>query len=130
MENQPKTQLLVWWVLWGAFMVGIFQIFYFLGVAGDAAKQSSAPAQAPLVAALGLIPVAVSFLIRWVALPRIQIAQTALAIFILGIAFAEATCFLGIFIFPAYKVVFFAFSVLGIFQFIPVFAHRYYAANQ
>ena len=66
-------------------------------------------------------------IIRWVVLPRIGNAQAALALFMFGLAIAEATCFLGLFIFPAHKQELFALSVLGIVQFVPHFARRFYA---
>jgi len=125
MRAQASSPQMVWWVLWIAFMVGIFQIYYFLGIVGGA-HHVPKPAPDPFIAALGLIPVGLSVLIRWGALPRIQNAQTALAFFVVGIAFAEASCFIGLFVFPAFKEAFFIFSVLGIAQFIPFFARRYF----
>ena len=47
--------------------------------------------------------------------------------FVAGIAFAEASCFLGLFIFPAHQKELFILSALGILQFIPFFARRFYA---
>lgn len=105
--------------------MGLCQIYYFLGNAAPAHPVHNPTS--PFVAALGLLPVAASILVRWVILPRISEARQAFPIFILGIALAEASCFIGLFVFPAYKEAFFAFSLLGIAQFVPVFASRYFA---
>ena len=111
-------------------MVGIFQVYYFLGIRGAGAKDMPLTAPGPFLALLGLIPVAISVLIRWIVLPRVPTAEAGLVFFVIGIAMAEASCFIGLFLFPAYKEVFFAFSVLGIAQFIPFFARRYFTEDR
>jgi len=129
-NDQPPKNGIVWWVLWAAFMVGIFQVYYFLGIRGAGAKDMPLTAPGPFLALLGLIPVAISVLIRWIVLPRVPTAEAGLVFFVIGIAMAEASCFIGLFLFPAYKEVFFAFSVLGIVQFIPFFARRYFTEDR
>jgi len=62
---------------------------------------------------------------RWVVLPRINTAQPAFTTAIVGIAFAEVCCFLGLFIFPAHKQELFVVSLIGIFQFVPTYARRF-----
>jgi hypothetical protein len=126
MTNEAKQQLIVWWVLWAAFQTGILIIYQFLGNAAGSA--SSVPANS-LIWLAGLGPVVVSTIVRWRILPRVQSAQGALPLFIMGIALAEATCFLGLFVFPAHKQELFVASALGIFQFIPFFAKRYFTEN-
>ena len=126
MTNESKQQLTVWWVLWAAFQAGIFVIYHFLG--GSAAQPPSPSPDSPLWLA-GLAPFVISTIIRWVVLPRARSAQVALPLFIVGIAMAEAVCFLGLFIFPAHRQELFALSVLGIFQFIPYFARRYFVPS-
>jgi hypothetical protein len=122
MTNQnfnPRKPAVVWWVIWAAFLIGIVQIYFILG------KSSVAPATATSLDFLALAPFVVASLVRWVALPKIQLPQVALVVFILGIAIAESSCFLGLFIFRAHKTELFALSVLGIAQFAPVFARKY-----
>ena len=116
----PKQQLAVWWVIWAAFQSGIVVIYYFLG--RDAAATGSALAIWPLA----FVPVLLSGAVRWAVLPMFHDAQKALPFFVLGLALAEVTCFLGIFVFPAHKIPLFAASVLGILQFMPLFATRYF----
>lgn len=123
--GKPLPPHFVWWILWAAFFAGLCQIYYFLAVA-PASRPAHPPADSsPFMAALGLLPLAASIIVRWAILPRMTSRQQALPAFILGIALAEATCYLGIFFFPAFRLPLFVFSLLGIGQFIPVFAKRF-----
>src|SRR6478609_12061205 len=101
-----NPQLLVWWTLWAAFQVGIFMIYFFLGKfsSGGAASAES------ITWLAAIAPVLFSAVIRWVILPRVAAATAALPLFIAGIALAEVTCFLGIFIFPPHKLELFILS--------------------
>ena len=123
MNERPNRNLLVWWVLWASFLCGIIQFYLFLGT-----KQPP-PTTKPSIATafLGLIPFFVSGIIRWVVLPRMRSANAAFPLFIVGIAFAEAVCFFGLFLFPAYKLEFSVISFIGIAQFAPFFARKYFA---
>ena len=115
---------MVWWSLWVAFLVAIGCYYQFLG---GAQAQSATPVSNSSAWLAGLAPLLLSVLIRWLVLPRSHAAQLALAWFVIGIAFAEVCCFLGLFIFPAQKQVLFAMSFVGVFQFMPIFASRYAA---
>jgi hypothetical protein len=119
--EQEKQQLMVWWVLWAAFQGGIFMIYHFVGHPDPA--PSAAPETGPWLAAIA--PFAVSVLIRFLVMPRLKSIAVALPVFIVGIAMAEFSCFLGIFIFPSHQRDLFILSVIGIFQFIPIYARSY-----
>jgi hypothetical protein len=121
MTNQAKQPLIVWWILWAAFQIGIFFIYYFLRTPGEQAPSGVQSA----VWLAGAVPMALSAVVRWFVLPRVQSGQRAFPLFIVGIALAEATCFMGLFIFPAHKQELFMISAAGIFQFIPFYASRY-----
>ncbi|RME93466.1 MAG: hypothetical protein D6766_08150 [Verrucomicrobia bacterium] len=121
MNRNPKQEWIIWWALWVAFLEGILVIYYFLSRSASAEGGSS---EAPLWV-LGYVPALVSVVIRWWVLPRLRTAQTALVCFLLGISMAEASCFLGIFLFPAQKQALFWVSVVGILQFAPYYAGRY-----
>jgi hypothetical protein len=123
MTNESKQQLIVWWVMWAAFQVGIFMIYYFLG--GTHAPPASPSPDSPVWLA-GLAPFFASMIVRWILLPRVKSAPRAFPLFFVGIATAEATCFVGVFVFSAHQQLLFAASVLGIFQFIPFFARRFF----
>jgi hypothetical protein len=127
MTNETKQQLAVWWFLWAAFQTGIVVLFYVLGGKGAPVKPAADGSWIWLAAAG---PCLASVVVRWLVLPRFSTAQTALPFFIMGIALAEATCFLGLFIFPAHKQDLFLLSFLGILQFVPFFARRFFPADE
>ena len=112
MTNQPRQQLIIWWVLWSAFMVGIGIIYFFLNPTAGAPNPNASPTS--WLAAT--VPVVISVIIRCLVLPRAEDALTALPLFIVGIAMAESACFLGLFIFPEHKLELFVISVLGSFS--------------
>ncbi len=124
MDSKPiptVANLVIMWVLWASFTVGIFFFYTFLG-------QNSAPApigtetRTPWLIAGTMI--FISSALRWIVLPRMHDAQKLLVTMIAGIALAESVTFLGLFVFPAYRLDFFVLSALGIFQFIPTYARR------
>lgn len=117
--NAPHP-LIIWWVLWGAFQFGIVAIYFFLGKSSP-----TPPPNEPALWQLGLLPVLISGALRWSLLPQVKDPAKAFVVFILGVALAEASCFLGLFIFPSHKTLLFVASLLGILQFIPVYARRY-----
>lgn len=119
--SQPAQPLIIWWAMWVAFQVGIFVIYFNL------AKSSGTPppVREPALWYVAFLPVLISGAIRWSLLPRFRNSVQALPVFILGLALAEVSCFLGIFIFPSHKLPLFIGSALGIFQFIPFYAARF-----
>ena len=122
-ETSPKQQLLVWWVLWLAFLVGSVVEYQFLShpVSGNATS--------PLPWELALIPLLAGTAIRWGLLPRLKDATKALPFFVVGIALCEATLFFGIFIFSAQQRDLAILAFLGIAQFAPVFASKYFGGD-
>jgi hypothetical protein len=119
METQtPPTrlqQLMVPWVLWGAFMVGVMLMFHFLHNPKAPAADGS---QQWLVA---LVPLLISLVIRWNVIPRVTAVTSGLVAMIVGIATAEMVLFLGIFIFPAHQFTLFLAALFGIAQHAPVY---------
>ncbi|MGB8169933.1 MAG: hypothetical protein WCF18_20690, partial [Chthoniobacteraceae bacterium] len=106
--------LMVPWVLWGAFMVGVMVMFHFLHN-----KKPPAADGAQLWMA-ALVPLLISLIIRWNVIPRVTVMQSALAFMIMGIALAESVLFLGIFLFPAHQFTLFLAALLGIAQHAPI----------
>jgi hypothetical protein len=126
MSHNAKPQPVVWWILWATFMAGVF-LFY--SVLGDRGTQAETPSSDSRLWWVGFVPFGVSTLLRWLVLPRLRNATTALPVFVLGIAMAEFCCFLGLFIFPAHKQDLFLLCVLGLAQYVPVFAGRFSNLN-
>ena len=121
MPNPGRTTPIVWWIVWAALQAAVFQFYFVLGH-GPAPQSASEPGSRAWL--LGLIPTAFSCVVRWALLSRMQSASRAFPVFVMGIALAETTCFLGLFIFPAFKLELFVASAVGIFQFIPYYASR------
>lgn len=114
-------------MIWGALLSGVIMIHQFVQV----------PAQDPLPGSSGsslwlvsVVPLTISSMIRWLVLPKVKSAPAALPVFIIGMALAEATFLLGKFLFPAHEKELMVLGVLGILQFIPIFASRFSASNE
>lgn len=83
------------------------------------------PTQEKAIAGLiGLVPLFVSIIIRWLVLPRYNDLQRAFPMFIVGLALAEACGLLGIFLGGPYRDDVFFLGVLGLAQFVPLFARK------
>ena len=121
-DRPSSPPVIVWWILWLSFAAGIFVIYHF--IAPKTSVTSPRPSDLPWV--LGAVPLLFSALIRWVFLPRVQDVSKALPLFIIGIAMAEATMILGLFLFRSHHRDLFLLSVLGVLQFVPLFARRFY----
>jgi hypothetical protein len=121
-DNQKiKAHLLVWWVIWGATLSGLVLLYLFL-VQG---KPLPAPsAENPLQGLVGVVPLFVSIVLRWLVVPRLTDPTRALVGFIVGVALAEACGLLGIFLGGPYRDSLFVLGVLGVAQFVPFYAKR------
>jgi hypothetical protein len=122
-QQEARAQTMVWWILWAAFQVGIVIIYRTLS--GALPQPPTEPVDSSAWLA-GFAPLTISVIIRWFVLPRARTAQSALPVFIIGIAMAESATFFGLYIFPAHRQELFMWSALGIFQFIPYFVSRYF----
>jgi hypothetical protein len=120
-QATPRQQLLVFWVLWAAFQVGVCIQYKFLH------RPMPAVADESLKWLVAAAPLLVSIFIRWNVIPQIRVAGKLLPTMIIGIALAETTAFLGIFLFPAHQWDLFVGSFLGIAQFAPTYAGRFFA---
>lgn len=120
---QQRVPLTSWWAVWFALQSGLFIIYFMLGnqPGSGGGTQSS-----QMFLGLGVMQVVASAVVRWGLLPKVQDAARAFPLFVMGIALAESACFFGIFLVPAYKQELFFASVLGVGQFVPLFASRFY----
>ncbi len=119
-RERIRPQVLVWWIIWAGILAGLVMIYYFLG---RGPKPASAPGQA-LSGLIGLGPLFLSVITRWLVLPRFRDPNRALPVFIAGLAMAEACGILGIFLGGPYRDDLFLLGVLGVLQFTPMFARR------
>jgi hypothetical protein len=125
MQNTPhlpanKAQLLVWWVIWAAILNGLIVIYLFLG-RGPVPPAVEGEMWLNLA---GLVPLFVSIILRWLVLPRYTEINRALPVYIVGLALAEGCGILGIFLGGPYRDDLFVLGVLGVMQFMPLFAGK------
>ncbi len=115
-----KQMLLVWWIAWAAILSGLVVIYLVLG-RGPVKPAADKDVLKHLV---GLVPLFVSIVIRWLVLPRFDSLQRAFPIYIVGLALAEACGILGIFLGGPFRDDLFVLGVLGVTQFVPIFARQ------
>ncbi|MDI1318930.1 MAG: hypothetical protein PSW75_01890 [bacterium] len=118
-----RAQLLIWWIIWAAILAGQILSYCFLG-RGPLAPP--APGANPFLNLVGFVPLFVSIIIRWLALPRATDPKAAFVMFIVGLALADACGLLGIFLGGVYREDFFVLGVLGIAQYVPFYARKFY----
>jgi len=116
-----RAQLMVWWILWISILAGLIVIYCFLGRGPLAAPT---PGANPFGNLVGFVPLFVSIVIRWLVLPRATDPKVALGMFIVGLALAEACGFLGIFLGGPYRDSLFVLGVLGVTQYVPLYARK------
>lgn len=123
-QNHP--QKLQFWIVWLTMLGGLplIQIFAAGGwPEGD--DQGEVPQSLVLITLAGVIA---STIIRWMILPRIKNPQSLLTTMTIGLALAEVTGLLGMFVidgdFPETQRFTFCLSLLGMLQFIPIYANK------
>jgi hypothetical protein len=113
--------LAVWWLLCGAFLVS-------LGVAWAVAAflpfPVLGPQKNPFLNLIGLIPLFISIVVRWLVLPRYAAPTQAFPMFVVGLALAEVSGLVGLFTGGPYRDDLAVLAVLGILQFMPLFVRR------
>ena len=118
-----RAKLLVWWILWGSILGGLLLIYLVLGRTQPLPKNVAA--EKMFTGLVGLIPMVVSVVVRWLVLPRASDMNRALVIFIFGLATAEACGILGIFLGGPYRDDLFLLGMFGVVQYVPFFAKNY-----
>lgn len=117
--NAVPRHALVFWVIWAAIFVWLFVMRAVFGIQ----EQIEDPAEIdPLIEYAGFIPLFFSIILRWLALPKAKTVKKALPIFIAGIALAEACGILALFLSRVEASLLFSLSVLGVLQFVPLWA--------
>lgn len=110
---------MVWWIFWAGILFGFAGLYL---VFGRGPVQPAPVGQHPLFGVMGMGPLFISIVIRWLILPRTGSYASAFVLFVVGLALAEAGGLLGIFLGGVYKNDLSLLAVLGIVQFVPVFA--------
>lgn len=117
---RPKSALLTWWVIWAAVLAGLVALYL---VFGRGPERPARPEET-FTNLAGMVPLFVSIVLRWLVLPRYQDLGRALPVFISGLALAEACGILGLFLGGPYRDDLFVLGVLGVAQYVPVFARQ------
>ena len=116
-----RRRLMIWWIIWFMLIGCVTMIYFQLG------RGPLKPAAAnPFADLVGLVPLFVSIVVRWLVLPRYRDGQRAFVVFIIGCALAESCAILGIFLGGPYRDDLFLLGVLGIAQFMPFYARGLY----
>lgn len=116
--------LAVWWAIWLGILSSLVLIYVFVGRGFPRPPENTTLSVVEYVA---VGPIIISALLRWLWLPRVTQAQPALVVFIIGHALAECTGFIGIFL-SNQPATFTVLGVLGLVQWMPLFATRLSAA--
>jgi hypothetical protein len=114
---------LIWWVIWVALLAGFLQVSSMLGRVSGPPPAPAVERAAVLVGA-GLL--LLSAAVRWLLLPRVPRVRAAFMLFLCGQAFAEAGGYVGFFLGGPHRGALATCAVLGLLQFMPLFARRYY----
>ena len=120
-DQKIRARLLVWWIIWISILSGLV-VIYLLVVQGKPLPPASA--ENPLQGLVGLVPLFVSIVIRWLVLPRAAEPTRAFVLFVVGVALAETCGILGIFFGGPYRDSLFVLGVLGVAQYVPFYAKK------
>lgn len=116
--NRSGPAPLIWWSLWFGITVGLIAIH------GVIPQGETTPTTGAL-RYLPLLPLLVASAIRWLVLRRMTDGLRAFPLFVLGLAMAEGSSLLGLFIVPELRQTYLALGVLALVQYAPFFASRY-----
>jgi hypothetical protein len=120
-STEARRRVLVRWFVWGAMLTSLLSI----GVAFGFLRAPEPAAANPLLGLVALVPLFVSIVIRWLVLPRVDAdGKSGLLMFLVGVALAEGSGLLGVFLGGPYRDDLFILGVLGIVQFAPLFGPR------
>lgn len=123
-HDAPKLQppLPVWWGVWTSALALLCVMWWQFGFFKLTGHE---PSPNPFVDLVGLVPLFVGIVVRWLVLPRYTDAAKAFPMFVVGVSLGEACGILGIFRGGPYADDLFLLGVLGIVQFMPFFTRRF-----
>lgn len=112
--------MFIWWILWANLTAGFLLVYLFL-------KREALPAPdqaSEIVPYVVTVLLFLSCVVRWLVLPRMTLRRKALPVFVAGMALAEGSGLLGIFLGGANRDTLFALAVVGLLQYAPVFVGK------
>ena len=122
-ETMTSTDQLIAWVIWGAILMGLFVLQFFIGggiPTGD--EMENPPTVMSLICIAG---VAIGTLIRWLVIPKLNDKPKLLRAMLVGLALSQGSGVLQIFLlgkeYPDSQKLIFVLAVLGVVQFAPTY---------
>ena len=126
-EPTPQQQAFIWWVIWFAILGGSIVIYFVLGVKGA----RTPPAAVSPLAFVGIGPLVISMVLRWLVMPNVTERKRGLALFVTGLALAESATILATFLGRGETRDAIAIAgILGVAVWAPVFAADIMAADR
>ena len=122
-ETMRSTDQIIAWVIWGAILIGLFVVQFFIGRGIPTGDQMENP---PTVMSLICIAcVAIGTLIRWLVIPKLNGYHNLLRAMVVGLALCESSGLLQMFLlgkeYPDTQKLIFVLAVLGVVQFAPTY---------
>ena len=122
-ETMRSPDQLIAWVIWGAILMGLFILQFFIGGGIPNGDQMENP---PTVMSLICIAgVAIGTLIRWLVIPKLNGYHNLLRAMVVGLALCEGSGIQQIFLlgkeYPDTQKLIFVLAVLGVVQFAPTY---------
>ena len=122
-ETMRSPDQLIAWVIWGAILMGLFILQFFIGGGIPTGDQMENP---PTVMSLICIAgVAIGTLIRWLVIPKLNGYHNLLRAMVVGLALCEGSGIQQIFLlgkeYPDTQKLIFVLAVLGVVQFAPTY---------
>ena len=118
--QRQTARLTIFWIIWGSILTGLVVIYLLFG-RGPVKPTVASELPMNLV---GVVPLFISIVVRWLVLPRCHELMRAFPVFIVGLALAEACGLMGIFLGGPYRESLFVLGVLGVTSYVPLFARR------
>ena len=122
-ETMRSPDQLIAWVIWGAILMGLFFLQFFIGggiPTGD--EMENPPTVMSLICIAG---VAIGTLIRWLVIPKLNDKPKLLRAMVVGLALSQGSGVLQIFLlgkeYPDSQKLIFVLAVLGVVQFAPTY---------
>ena len=122
-ETMRSTDQIIAWVIWGAILIGLFFLQFFIGggiPTGD--EMENPPTVMSLICIAG---VAIGTLIRWLVIPKLNDKPKLLRAMVVGLALSQGSGLLQIFLlgkeYPDTQKLIFVLAVLGVVQFAPTY---------
>jgi hypothetical protein len=128
----PKPTALVFWILWFAFLNGLFIILFMIGGGIPEGKNQGEPPS--LVIAMAALLALFAIAIRFIAIPKTKQLEKLLPLMLVGMAFAEGIGIIGIFVvareFPETRLALFVTSASAMLAYAPFYVHAVLDRNR